>query len=131
MKKLLLISLLIVGCYSKITYTYFGYSNIDNRLTAEASFDKIYLYIDITNETSVPIFINYYLDKFEITDINGVVYVLGKSISYYPDIDFINPQQWIRYKFSDIPVEDENISFIKVMLAGSEKNTIFLNPNPQ
>ena len=155
MKKLLIIALLFVGCATHSTeffgigvsdmkkldkFTITSYSDsvgvsfeshksMNSDISAFGSYYNSGIQINVTNKTSMPIFSNYFLDEFLISDNSANIYTLTKEeITTYPSGD-INPNSSAIFDFSDIPIPKEEILMIMVTLGG--RNSIVLKRLPK
>ena len=104
-------------------------SSMNNDISAWGEYYDSGIQISITNNTSIPLFLNYSLDEFLISDKSGNIYTLTKQeISYYPTGD-IYPNHQANFKFLYLPIHREEILMIMVNLGG--RNTIVLKRLPK
>ena len=159
MKKLLIIALLFFGCaplsqsntteffgiavsdmkkLDKFTITsysdsagvsYKHKSSMNNDISAWGEYYDSGIRISITNNTSMPLFSNYFLDEFLISDKSENIYTLTKQeITYDPTGD-IYPNHQANFKFLYLPIDREEILMIMVNLG--RRNTIVLKRLPK
>ena len=102
---------------------------MNNDISAWGEYYDSGIRISITNNTSMPLFSNYFLDEFLISDKSANIYTLTKQeITYYPTGD-IYPNHQANFKFLYLPIDREEILMIMVNLGG--RNTIVLKRLPK